>query len=107
MVGMFAYVNLFQQFYGVGGSANYSDPLFDYRLEQILAMAQVFRQIIWKGFYVGALVGYTTYRAKTDDPATSGQPVRKIRERRCGRRSPHAAAHASGVLSRLNLVRSR
>jgi hypothetical protein len=69
VVGMFAYVNLFQQFYGVGGTANYSDPLFDYRLEQLLAMAQVYRQIIWKGLYVGALLGYTTYRTKTADPA--------------------------------------
>lgn len=69
IVGMAAYINLFQEFYGVGGSANYSDPQFDYRLEQVVVIAQLFRQIIWKGFYVGALVGFVAFHTKTDDPA--------------------------------------
>jgi hypothetical protein len=69
VVGMAAYINLFQQFYGVGGSANYSNPAFDYRLEQVIVIGQLFRQIIWKGFYVGALLGYVTFHTKTDDPA--------------------------------------
>ena len=69
VVGMVGYINLFQQFYGVGGSANYSDPLFDYRLEQVIAIAQVYRQLFWKGFYLGALVGYIAFHTKTDDPA--------------------------------------
>jgi hypothetical protein len=71
VVGMFAYINLFQQFYGVGGSANYSEPQFDYRLEQIVAIAQVYRQILLKGLYVGALVGWVTFHTKTDDPANA------------------------------------
>lgn len=69
IVGMAAYINLFQEFYGVGGSANYSDPQFGYRLEQVIAIAQLYRQVIWKGFYVGALVGFVAFHTKTDDPA--------------------------------------
>ena len=68
IVGLAAYVNLFQEFYGVGGTANYSDPQFNYRLEQIAAIAQVYRQVIWKGFYVGALVGLIAFHTKTKDP---------------------------------------
>jgi hypothetical protein len=69
VVGMFGYINLFQEFYGVGGDANYADPAFDYRLEQVIAIAQVYRQLFWKGFYVGGLVGYVAFHTKTDDPA--------------------------------------
>jgi len=69
VVGMVAYINLFQEFYGVGGSANYSEPQFGYRLEQMIAMAQVYRQVLWKGFYVGGLLGYVTFHTKTSDPA--------------------------------------
>jgi hypothetical protein len=69
VVGMVAYINLFQQFYGVGGDVNYSEPQFNYRLEQIVAIGQVYRQILWKGFYVGALLGYVAFHTKTDDPA--------------------------------------
>jgi hypothetical protein len=69
IVGMAAYINLFQQFYGVGGDANYSDPAFDYRLEQTIALVQVYRQLFWKGFYLGAMVAYIAFHTKTDDPA--------------------------------------
>jgi hypothetical protein len=68
IVGMAAYINLFQEFYGVGGDANYSDPQFGYRLEQVIVIAQIYRQILWKGFYVGALIGFTTFHTRTDDP---------------------------------------
>jgi hypothetical protein len=64
-----AYFNLFQQFYGVGGNADSSDPLFNFRLEEVAAFLQVFRQVGWKGFYLGGLVGYVTYHTKTDEPA--------------------------------------
>jgi hypothetical protein len=64
-----AYFNLFQQFYGVGGNADTSDPLFHFRLEEIAAFLQVFRQVGWKSFYLGGLVGYVAYHTKTDDPA--------------------------------------
>ena len=43
VVAMAAYVNLFQQFYGIGGDVSYSDALFDYRLEQTAAFTQVYR----------------------------------------------------------------
>jgi len=69
VVGMFAYFNLFQQFYGIGGDASYSNPQFDYRLEQFIAMGQLFRRIFVKGLYAGVLLGYTTYHTKTKDPA--------------------------------------
>jgi hypothetical protein len=69
VVVMAAYINLFQQFYGVGGDASYSDPLFDYRLEQVLAFTQVYRQVGWKGFYLGVMLGYIAFHTKTDDPA--------------------------------------
>jgi len=69
VVAMGGYINLFQQYYGVGGNANVSDPLFNYRLEQALAFLQVYRQVGWKGFYLGGLVGYIAYHTKTDDPA--------------------------------------
>jgi hypothetical protein len=69
VVGMVAYLNLFQEFYGIGGDVSYSNPAFNYRLEQLIAIGQVYRQIIWKGFYVGALLGYVTFHTKTADPA--------------------------------------
>jgi hypothetical protein len=69
VVAMTAYINLFQQFYGVGGSANYSEPQFDYRLEQVFAMGQVFRQVGWQGFYLGGVLGYLAFHTKTQDPA--------------------------------------
>jgi outer membrane protein assembly factor BamA len=64
-----AYFNLFQQFYGVGGNADTSDALFHFRLEETAAFLQVFRQVGWKGFYLGALLGYVAFHTKTDDPA--------------------------------------
>jgi len=64
VVGMAGYFNLFQQYFAPG----VSDPSFDYRLEQFVAVAQVFRQVGWKGFYLGALVGASAYRTKTDNP---------------------------------------
>ena len=69
VVGMVGYINLFQQFYGVGGDANYSNPQFNYRLEQIIVIGQLYRQIFVKGLYVGALLGYVTFHTKTKDPA--------------------------------------
>jgi Omp85 superfamily domain len=68
VTGIFAYVNLFQQFYGLGGNTDVSHPQFNYRLEQIAAFGQLYRQIIWKGFYVGALLGAMVYHTKTDNP---------------------------------------
>jgi len=68
VVVMAAYFNLYQQFFGLGGDVS-SDALFDYRLEQVIAVTQVFRQVGWKGFYVGAMAGYITLHTKTDDPA--------------------------------------
>jgi hypothetical protein len=64
VTGIAGYVNLFQQYFPAGAS----DPSFDYRLEQVIAIAQVFRQVGWKGFYVGALVGAIAYHTKTDNP---------------------------------------
>ena len=65
VVGIAGYINLFQQYFSPGAS----DPSFDYRLEQVVAIGQVYRQVGWKGFYVGALVGAIAYHTKTDDPA--------------------------------------
>jgi hypothetical protein len=64
VVGIASYINLFQQYFPAGAS----DPSFNYRLEQVVAIAQVFRQVGWKGFYVGALVGAIAYHTKTDNP---------------------------------------
>lgn len=68
VVVMAAYFNLYQQFFGLGGDVS-SDALFTYRVEQVMAIAQVFREVGWKGFYLGAMVGYSTMHTKTDDPA--------------------------------------
>jgi len=68
VVGMAAYINLFQEFYGVGGDVDHSNPLFDYRLEQVIAIGQVFRQVGWKGFYLGGLLGLVGFHTKTDNP---------------------------------------
>jgi len=67
VVGMAGYVNLFQEFYGLGGTAT-SSPQFNYRLEQIIAIGQVYRQVLWKGFYVGGLLGASAYHTKTHTP---------------------------------------
>ena len=64
VTGIAGYINLFQQYFPAGAS----DPSFDYRLEQVVAIAQLFRQVGWKGFYVGALVGAIAYRTKADNP---------------------------------------
>ena len=63
-----AYLDLFQQYYGIGGSTS-SSALFDYRMGGALLFTQVLRQVGWKELYLGALVGYTAFRARTDDPA--------------------------------------
>ncbi|HYP76304.1 MAG TPA: hypothetical protein VER12_10125 [Polyangiaceae bacterium] len=68
VVGIAAYINLFQQFYGLGGDADVSNTQFDYRLEQIAAFGQVYRQVFWKGFYVGGLLGAIAYHTKTKNP---------------------------------------
>jgi len=64
VTGIAAYINLFQQYFPAGAS----DPSFNYRLEQLVAIAQVYRQVLWKGFYVGALVGGIGYHTKADNP---------------------------------------
>ncbi|HET7541656.1 MAG TPA: BamA/TamA family outer membrane protein [Polyangiaceae bacterium] len=71
VVGFAGYINLFQEFYGVGGGADpvASNAQFSYRLEQVIAIAQLYRQVLWKGFYVGGLLGFTAFHTKTDDPA--------------------------------------
>jgi len=69
VVGIAGYINLFQEFYGVGGNADLTKPLFKYRLEQTLAIGQVYRQVLFKGFYLGALLGGLAYHTKTNDPA--------------------------------------
>ena len=69
VVGIAAYINLFQQFYGLGGDTNVSHPQFNYRLEQIAAFGQLFRQVGFKGFYVGLLLGAMVYHTKANNAA--------------------------------------
>jgi Omp85 superfamily domain len=67
VVGVVGYVNMFQEFYGVGETAT-SHPQFNYRLEQVIAVAQVYRQVFWKGFYVGGLLGASFFHTKSHTP---------------------------------------
>jgi hypothetical protein len=60
-----------QQYYGIGGDASYSDPLFDYRLEQLVAFAQVYRQVGWKGSAPRRTIPRTS-RSSTASSASSG-----------------------------------
>jgi hypothetical protein len=69
VVGVAGYINLFQEFYGIGGNTDVSKALFNYRLEQLILMGQLLRQVGFKGFYLGGLVGGIMYHTKTDNPA--------------------------------------
>ncbi len=63
-----AYLDLFQEFHGIGGSTS-SSPLFTYRQGGALLFLQPMRQVHWRELYLGAIVGYAAFRARTDDPA--------------------------------------
>jgi hypothetical protein len=63
-----AYFDLFREFRGIGGNAS-STPEFDYRQYGAIAFVQVTREVLWKKFYAGLLVGYTAFRTSTHDPA--------------------------------------
>ncbi len=82
-----AYVDLFQQFYGVGGSTSGSS-LFDYRMQGALLFVQPLRQVLLRELYLGPVLGYTAFRTTTDEPgneaildalgtgpAWTGQPI--------------------------------
>jgi len=62
-----AYFDLFRQFKGIGGDTTATQ--FDYRQMGRIAILQVLREVLWKKFYAGLLLGYTSFRTKTDDPA--------------------------------------
>jgi hypothetical protein len=62
-----AYFDLFRRFQGIGGDT--TSTQFDYRQYGAIAILQVFREILWKKFYTGLLVGYTAFRTSTPDPA--------------------------------------
>jgi hypothetical protein len=62
-----AYFDMFRQFRGVGGDTTATQ--FDYRQMGQIAIVQAMREVLWKKFYAGVLLGYTSFRTKTDDPA--------------------------------------
>ena len=62
-----AYFDMFREFRGIGGDTTATQ--FDYRQMGQIAMLQVMREVLWKKFYAGLMLGYTSFRTKTDDPA--------------------------------------
>lgn len=66
--GAVAYFDLFREFHGIGGDPSAS-ALFDYRQMGAIAFAQVMREVGLSHLYAGLLLGYTTFRATTADPA--------------------------------------
>jgi hypothetical protein len=61
------YFDLFREFHGVGGNPS-EGALFDYRQQGAVLFAQVMREVGVSHLYAGPIVGYTSYRSKTDDP---------------------------------------
>ncbi|HTP27850.1 MAG TPA: hypothetical protein VMK12_19635 [Anaeromyxobacteraceae bacterium] len=62
-----AYFDLFRQFRGIGGDT--TSTQFDYRQYGVIAILQAMREVLWKKFYAGLLVGYTAFKTWTADPA--------------------------------------
>jgi len=61
------YFDLFREFHGIGGNPT-ENALFDFRQMGAVVFARVLREVGVRHLYAGLILGYTAFRATSEDP---------------------------------------